>query len=206
MNTGFGAGDETRTRDIFLGKEVLYQLSYTRNENRRNVEGSLLWRKGFFGGSGRALAGTRGDGEQQGLFICGPLVRGGFGDAEDPAELAAGEHRDGDGAFHAGRFRGRARLAGGVDLKVADGDRSAALGGDAGDALAERDERDDLRDVRGDASVRSEVQQAIAQEMDGARLAVEMSDRRVEDLRGVAGGEGGLQVGRERGGGHFGND
>jgi hypothetical protein len=24
------AGDETRTRDIFLGKEVLYQLSYTR--------------------------------------------------------------------------------------------------------------------------------------------------------------------------------
>jgi hypothetical protein len=26
-----GAGDATRTRDIFLGKEVLYQLSYTRN-------------------------------------------------------------------------------------------------------------------------------------------------------------------------------
>jgi hypothetical protein len=26
----YGAGDETRTRDIFLGKEVLYQLSYTR--------------------------------------------------------------------------------------------------------------------------------------------------------------------------------
>ena len=26
-----GAGDETRTRDIFLGKEVLYQLSYTRS-------------------------------------------------------------------------------------------------------------------------------------------------------------------------------
>jgi hypothetical protein len=25
-----GAGDETRTRDIFLGKEVLYQLSYAR--------------------------------------------------------------------------------------------------------------------------------------------------------------------------------
>ena len=25
------AGDEARTRDIFLGKEVLYQLSYTRN-------------------------------------------------------------------------------------------------------------------------------------------------------------------------------
>ena len=24
------AGDEARTRDIFLGKEVLYQLSYTR--------------------------------------------------------------------------------------------------------------------------------------------------------------------------------
>jgi hypothetical protein len=27
-----GAGDATRTRDIFLGKEVLYQLSYTRTE------------------------------------------------------------------------------------------------------------------------------------------------------------------------------
>jgi hypothetical protein len=26
------AGDATRTRDIFLGKEVLYQLSYTRTE------------------------------------------------------------------------------------------------------------------------------------------------------------------------------
>jgi hypothetical protein len=26
-----GAGDAIRTRDIFLGKEVLYQLSYTRN-------------------------------------------------------------------------------------------------------------------------------------------------------------------------------
>jgi hypothetical protein len=31
----YGAGDETRTRDIFLGKEVLYQLSYTRNEKER---------------------------------------------------------------------------------------------------------------------------------------------------------------------------
>jgi hypothetical protein len=29
-----GAGDETRTRDIFLGKEVLYQLSYTRANER----------------------------------------------------------------------------------------------------------------------------------------------------------------------------
>jgi hypothetical protein len=30
LASGRGAGDETRTRDIFLGKEVLYQLSYTR--------------------------------------------------------------------------------------------------------------------------------------------------------------------------------
>ena len=29
------AGDETRTRDIFLGKEVLYQLSYTREKHRK---------------------------------------------------------------------------------------------------------------------------------------------------------------------------
>ena len=28
--TFFGAGEEARTLDIFLGKEVLYQLSYTR--------------------------------------------------------------------------------------------------------------------------------------------------------------------------------
>ena len=27
-----GAGDETRTRDNLLGKQVLYQLSYTRNK------------------------------------------------------------------------------------------------------------------------------------------------------------------------------
>ena len=32
-----GAGDATRTRDIFLGKEVLYQLSYTRNWCMRNI-------------------------------------------------------------------------------------------------------------------------------------------------------------------------
>jgi hypothetical protein len=30
MEDRSGAGDATRTRDIFLGKEVLYQLSYTR--------------------------------------------------------------------------------------------------------------------------------------------------------------------------------
>ena len=33
------AGDETRTRDIFLGKEVLYQLSYTRIGGMRRREG-----------------------------------------------------------------------------------------------------------------------------------------------------------------------
>ena len=31
-----GAGEETRTLDIFLGKEVLYQLSYTRVSERGN--------------------------------------------------------------------------------------------------------------------------------------------------------------------------
>jgi hypothetical protein len=29
-----GAGDETRTRDINLGKVALYQLSYTRDQSR----------------------------------------------------------------------------------------------------------------------------------------------------------------------------
>ena len=35
MNTG-GAGEEIRTLDIFLGKEVLYQLSYTRVKRPEN--------------------------------------------------------------------------------------------------------------------------------------------------------------------------
>ena len=36
-NTGkTGAGDEARTRDVHLGKVVLYQLSYTRNFERDN--------------------------------------------------------------------------------------------------------------------------------------------------------------------------
>ncbi len=35
-----GAGDETRTRDIFLGKEVLYQLSYARVSNDRPLSSS----------------------------------------------------------------------------------------------------------------------------------------------------------------------
>jgi len=36
----FGAGEESRTLDIYLGKVVLYQLSYTRInlEERRGVE------------------------------------------------------------------------------------------------------------------------------------------------------------------------
>ena len=32
-----GAGEEIRTPDIFLGKEVLYQLSYARIKNRKTV-------------------------------------------------------------------------------------------------------------------------------------------------------------------------
>ena len=45
---GIGAGDETRTRDIFLGKEVLYQLSYTRVSAGRKLEGRFRRRKQFF--------------------------------------------------------------------------------------------------------------------------------------------------------------
>ncbi len=30
----YGAGDEIRTRDIYLGKVVLYQLSYSRDRER----------------------------------------------------------------------------------------------------------------------------------------------------------------------------
>jgi hypothetical protein len=32
----FGAGNETRTRDLNLGKVALYQLSYSRTIERRN--------------------------------------------------------------------------------------------------------------------------------------------------------------------------
>ena len=35
-----GAGDETRTRDINLGKVALYQLSYTRVAARRETNGA----------------------------------------------------------------------------------------------------------------------------------------------------------------------
>ncbi len=31
----YGAGDEIRTRDIYLGKVVLYQLSYSRVDGSR---------------------------------------------------------------------------------------------------------------------------------------------------------------------------
>jgi hypothetical protein len=34
---GAKAGDATRTRDIFLGKEVLYQLSYTRRMRKKRI-------------------------------------------------------------------------------------------------------------------------------------------------------------------------
>ncbi len=41
-----GAGDETRTRDIFLGKEVLYQLSYTRFSGAAGGDSPPGWRSG----------------------------------------------------------------------------------------------------------------------------------------------------------------
>jgi hypothetical protein len=36
LQTKAGAGDEARTRDVHLGKVVLYQLSYTRSFERDN--------------------------------------------------------------------------------------------------------------------------------------------------------------------------
>jgi hypothetical protein len=45
---GSGAGDVIRTRDIFLGKEVLYQLSYTRiSKGRHIIQAAGDW-QGFF--------------------------------------------------------------------------------------------------------------------------------------------------------------
>ena len=43
-----GAGDAIRTRDIFLGKEVLYQLSYTRICRGRNDNPAHNFRNLFF--------------------------------------------------------------------------------------------------------------------------------------------------------------
>ena len=57
------AGDETRTRDIFLGKEVLYQLSYTREADGKYEKAkascqspSLLPSLGLFGRRGDPFA------------------------------------------------------------------------------------------------------------------------------------------------------
>ena len=44
---GVGAGDAIRTRDIYLGKVVLYQLSYSRRLGRSSVViGAVLTKKG----------------------------------------------------------------------------------------------------------------------------------------------------------------
>ena len=48
-----GAGEETRTLDIFLGKEVLYQLSYTRVNADGKLRGSVESCKQFFRNSPR---------------------------------------------------------------------------------------------------------------------------------------------------------
>src|SRR3954468_2123726 len=111
-----GAGDATRTRDIFLGKEVLYQLSYTRvalravkvaGENdraryfsavSRSSSGHLFrdhFRAGGNGGEGGA------DGQELAGFRLGPIVSRGLGDAEDAPEIPLGiEDRDGERSLH----------------------------------------------------------------------------------------------------------
>ncbi len=48
-----GAGDAIRTRDIFLGKEVLYQLSYTRIFYVGQPRSHPLECQVFFSGLGR---------------------------------------------------------------------------------------------------------------------------------------------------------
>jgi hypothetical protein len=69
---GSGAGDETRTRDINLGKVALYQLSYTRvreAENTwevQNVNGGFLKFSNKDDGASRRVGsalGLEGDGE-----------------------------------------------------------------------------------------------------------------------------------------------
>ena len=54
---GSGAGDETRTRDINLGKVALYQLSYTRRVKRSFTTGRA-GRQTFFENFFRLLKGS----------------------------------------------------------------------------------------------------------------------------------------------------
>ena len=119
-------------------------------------------------------------------------MRGGFGDAEDAAEIVADEHRNGEGTFHPGGLGGRAGLAGSIGLEIADGDRLPALGGEAGDAFANGNGGGNLRNVRRDAFVGDELEHAVAQEMDGASLAAKVADSGSEDDGGIAGGKGGF--------------
>lgn len=66
----YGAGDGTRTRDILLGKQTLYQLSYTRNSLNRNApavtcQESFKWR-----GTQRAMRpALRGVRKRQGRWL-----------------------------------------------------------------------------------------------------------------------------------------
>jgi hypothetical protein len=50
------AGDETRTRDIFLGKEVLYQLSYTREADANDAEQPAVCQSQDWASAGRKLS------------------------------------------------------------------------------------------------------------------------------------------------------
>ena len=45
----FGAGEESRTLDLNLGKVTLYQLSYSREEYFEGENGSRTHRRGFAG-------------------------------------------------------------------------------------------------------------------------------------------------------------
>jgi hypothetical protein len=102
-----GAGDETRTRDIFLGKEVLYQLSYTRVLSNRgwNDASEAMRIKNYLSmgaGNGRPTPRSRirqkncegapsgastGGHPQLRVKICGMLLHGIRGGAQDGGDF-----------------------------------------------------------------------------------------------------------------------
>ena len=125
-----GAGEGIRTLDIYLGKVVLYQLSYARVlTEERKVAGGLgvareflrakrwrSWRERPLKGGRNPLSTDarrqpRSDIQEEARFCFAPVVSLGFGDAEDAAHFTPGaEHRHGNGAFHPGGTRARPGL------------------------------------------------------------------------------------------------
>jgi hypothetical protein len=121
------------------------------------------------------------NGKQERRFLGRPIVCRSLGDAQDTPELAFRKHGNCDGAFHSSLAGTGSGLAGGVGLQVAKGDGFEAFSGKAGDPFAYRDRLNQGDDRRRDVDACGEVEESVAEHMDGARLAVKMAERGGED-------------------------